>query len=218
MDCDCYWRRFLCGGASGAGHTVFLSGPPQFAPSVSPHQVFSCQERGMPEGKQKRLSLHLCFPSHPSGMKIQDKPSPFQTSSLHTKLSLLDCISPLHPFQASCILHPIFKLFITQRKSSSFNLKVRFPFGPSQIPSQFFWEKRGGFTAQITPSAALSPVVPNCTCAPKDTVVSLKLLSSTYVGCDYTPPLCGEGYCWKMGGYRQHKEDRKHWEVIWRHS
>lgn len=60
---DCNRRPLLCGGASGAGHTVFLNGPSHFAPSVSLHQVFSCLKRGRPEMEsKKRLLLHLCFP------------------------------------------------------------------------------------------------------------------------------------------------------------
>lgn len=105
--------------SSGAECAVFLSGPAHFVPLVSPWQVFSCQERERPEGKQKRLSLHLLLPLYPSQeWKYKIIPLTLRPAPFLIKPSLLNCISLLHPYQASCTLHLVVKVFITQLTSS----------------------------------------------------------------------------------------------------
>lgn len=103
-----------------------------------------CQGKGRAEGKEKRLLLHLLLPLHiPLGGKYKISPLPPTSASLH--FSPRRCLI----FTSFATLaHSLSYLQALHFSTDPFTHKVRFPFNPSQIPSQFLLEKRNRLTGQ----------------------------------------------------------------------
>lgn len=132
------------------------------------------------------------------------------TNSLCTKPSLLGCFSPSCAFQ-------VLVFFVLSSSSSLLNWLVHYQGQTLALsisePRPVPLGKEGWIYCSAQSWSSFATAWPNL-----HTVASLKLLGSTHVGWDYTPPpVCGRELL-EDRGYRQHRKDCKHWEVILGHS